>query len=387
MNARELLILWAALLALLVSPTLVPCYAARLPGDYMNEYTVGKYVTPHIPWAKPWAQGKLKIFFLTPFTGAAREVSEIWQRADIEVYGETTAATGDLGRTQGCFADVQDTAPEEKAARLVRKLSAEKYDVFVIGNFKWSALPVQVQYLLLEQVHNGAGLVIVYPQDVRSEIVRHPEASDREWVLSGVPIRTIPFFSQRMVQAAKLLGPEAVGQHLLGTCRLGKGRVAVLDYALDAPFEPCTGGMGLTPLEDFDYEKPACYEYYLSLVVRTILWAGQKPARVRLASLASTPVKTQAGRSTQLRVALQGQAEPGQGLKLRWNVRNRWGEHEGGSEMAIHLGGDSAADEPHTPSPERRPALCGPAAGLLPRARGLRNPGDPGQRSGCCLRP
>jgi hypothetical protein len=169
--------------------------AERLPGEYLHEIQVGGYETPHTPWAKPYAQEKVKVFFLTPFTAAAREVTELGQRMDLEVFGETTMESGMLGREDGCFPDVQESRTEEKAARLRRKLQEQRYDVFVCANFLFGTLSTELKYRILEQVSQGAGLVFVYPHEAPPELFQHPTEDGRAEITAGVPFAGLPFFT------------------------------------------------------------------------------------------------------------------------------------------------------------------------------------------------
>ncbi|MCS7224436.1 MAG: hypothetical protein NZ959_07760 [Armatimonadetes bacterium] len=88
----------------------------RLPGDYINDINAG-YVTPHIPWAKPYGKGKIEAFFIVPWS-AAREVAELAQRLDLVVFGETTFSERSLGAKDPYSALVWGTSPEEKAQAL-----------------------------------------------------------------------------------------------------------------------------------------------------------------------------------------------------------------------------------------------------------------------------
>ena len=125
--------------AVLLSVALGPLgAAARLPGEYMNEFHTG-YPTPHVAWAKPYAGGWTRAFFIAPWT-AAREVTELAQRLDLEVHGETTFSDKELGGIDRYTAMIADTSPADKLRRLRRKL-AERYDVFVIANFAFNDLP------------------------------------------------------------------------------------------------------------------------------------------------------------------------------------------------------------------------------------------------------
>jgi len=323
----------AALVACLAVPGPRRAYAERLPGEYLNDITAN-LVTPHVPWAKHWAQGKLRVFFITPFNGAAREVAEVWQRADIEVFGETTPSTYELGRTQGCFRDVEGTAPEEKAERLALKLTQARYDVFVVGNVQWTALPPRVQYLMLKQVADGAGLVVVFPQGLREELARHPLEQDREWIAAGVPLRALPFFADSAGALATLAEEESLDRRVVTTYAAGKGRVALLDYGVEHRFEPCTGGQGLTPPGPFTFASPTYYEYYTGLVLRVILWAGAKTPDVRLALPTREPLAASTDTPTSVTVALHLADRPPAALRLAWTLKDRWGEEEGRGELA-----------------------------------------------------
>ncbi|MBC7286676.1 MAG: hypothetical protein H5T86_01250, partial [Armatimonadetes bacterium] len=322
--------------ALLLSASLT--WAARLPGEYLHEYTL-EYITPHEPWAKSWAGGKLRAFFITPFNGAAREVAEVWQRADLEVFGETAASTRELGRAAGCFKDVEGTSPEEKRRRLAAKLSAGRYHVFVIGNVDWAAFPAETQYLMLKQVAEGAGLVIVYPSNVREAILKRPDPAGREWILHGIPLDAVPYFADTMRRLVEGRSMEAVAERLVRTYRAGKGRVVLIDYAARNDFQPCGGGMGLTPLEQFDFERPAYYEVYMALVLRAIHWAAGSVPELQLVGLPKRPMSVAPGEAPLVRVQIMGQPQWRGEALVRWRLVNCWNEPVASGEAPAKLAG------------------------------------------------
>jgi len=73
----------------------------RFPGGYLNDAQPGRVTTPHVEWARPWAPGTIRAFFLSPGYTAPREIIELWQRLDIAyeaVAGITSYDYYDLNR-------------------------------------------------------------------------------------------------------------------------------------------------------------------------------------------------------------------------------------------------------------------------------------------------
>lgn len=110
-----------------------------------------------------------------------------------------------------------------------------------------------------------------------------------------MPIRTLPAFQDKSAD------------DLVRTSWFDKGRVAVLDYGDTPPEKESEGWPCLTPpwrgphkAYSDEYHKPAgymppddCaemefvpYEYYQSLVARTVVWAGGKEVPARLSRVA-----------------------------------------------------------------------------------------------------
>ena len=126
---------------------------ARHKGDYLNVITT-KLVTPHIKWGRPYARGARRVFSVVPQRVAAREVVELYQRFEFTFDAVTTAHAGLLAFSDMYNAQVEGTFADEKTARLAEKLE-EAYDVIVLGNFAFDALPKVAQYKILKQVSDG----------------------------------------------------------------------------------------------------------------------------------------------------------------------------------------------------------------------------------------
>lgn len=321
-----------ALVALLsTSVNFGAAFAQRLPGDYMNEMWTG-YTTPHIPWAKPYSCGKIKAFFIAPFT-AAREVAELAQRLDLEVFGEATISERSLGATDIYNAQVQGTSPQEKAMALRRKL-AQRYDVIVLANFDYALLPIDVQYRIAEQVTEGTGLVLVYKRNPRHEFFRHPDESGRQFICSGIPFGGLSFYRDVFIPKAKLSSLEQIGEKLVGAYRLKSGRVVQIDFGIQS--DATYGGFCLTPREPFTFQSQAQYEYHQMLVINAIVWTAKRepPTSIEMPEICRTPVeRLSLPRNAKLIIKSSLQAE----AKVIVTIRNAWGEEEQRSVIKLNL--------------------------------------------------
>lgn len=306
-------------------------FAQRLPGDYMNEMWTG-YTTPHIPWAKPYSRGKIRAFFIAPYT-AAREVAELAQRLDLEVFGESTISERSLGATDIYHAQVQGTSPKEKAIALLRKLK-QRYDVIVLANFDYALLPIEVQYRIAEQVTEGSGLVLVYRRNPRPEFFRHPDDDGRRFICSGIPFGGLSFYKDVFVTKAKLTSLDQIGEKLVGAYRLKDGRVVQIDFGIQS--DATYGGFCLTPRESFTFQSQAQYEYHQMLIINAIVWAAKRepPTSIEMPEICRTPVKRLSlPMSLKLVIKSELQAE----ARVIVTIRNAWGEEEQQTVTKINL--------------------------------------------------
>lgn len=324
---------WLIALAALLSTSicLELALAQRLPGDYMNEMWTG-YTTPHIPWAKPYSRGKIRAFFIAPYT-AAREVAELAQRLDLEVFGESTISERSLGATDIYHAQVQGTSPQEKAMALRRKL-AQRYDVIVLANFDYALLPIDVQYRIAEQVTEGTGLVLVYKRNPRQEFFRHPDENGRQFICSGIPFGGLSFYRDVFAPKAKLSSLEQIGEKLVGAYRLKDGRVVQIDFGIQSG--AAYGGFCLTPREPFTFQSQAQYEYHQMLIINAIVWAAKRepPVSIEMPEIYRAPAgRHSLPRDVKLVIKSSLQAE----VKVIAVIRNAWGEEEQRTAIKLSL--------------------------------------------------
>jgi hypothetical protein len=131
---------------------------------------------PYIPVAKPWAGGKLKVFFLLNLAAIAN-VNSLKARMDIEPFYTTLPSSWwTLGwipthRMPTGWIQIGKMVKKEAIKALPNDLKQAKPQVIVVGEsftskygkpyFGWSSLPKKIRQTLLKMTKNGAGLVVV----------------------------------------------------------------------------------------------------------------------------------------------------------------------------------------------------------------------------------
>ena len=162
---------------------------------------------------------------------------------------------------------MEGTSTAEKVARLTQQLS-QPWDAIVVGTgIMVDALPAHVRYLLLKQVADGAGLLLTGAQ-VNSEILARPLATSPEEILAGVPLPLLPSY-------ALLAKTMPTAKEMLQTYAFGKGRIAVVTHYTGAGTEGYWQGcQAFTPGVPYSYQERVYYDYYLSLIAKTLLWAA-----------------------------------------------------------------------------------------------------------------
>jgi hypothetical protein len=211
-----------------------------------------RLVTPHRPWATGYTGGPVRaLFFVDPggWTGdwfapetRMREVVELGQRVDLQAdavfFGGSTGA---------------DFLGLEIGRRRAERLLARPYQVYVFANARFDRLPPHFQFLIMEQVAQGAGLLCCGPAPTEFLAEDRRLAAPVRWLMDGLPE----------------LDGKAPGE-ILRAYRLGAGRGVWLDYPAYA----------LTPRGEFSYKALAEYDYRLLWVVRCLLWAASREGAV-----------------------------------------------------------------------------------------------------------
>ena len=215
-------------------------------------------VTPHEAWGKGWAAGPARTLFFV-YTGAyagtwedtgtrVREVVELQQRFDLPGDAVLFCGKGDNWVFHGL------REGEQRAERLLEK----PYDLYVVGGFAFERLPAKIQYLILEKVAKGAGLLCC-GQPAKDFMVERRQVQPTPTALaSGLP---------------ELDGKRAADY--VSAYRLGKGRGVWLNYRAH----------GLGPYHGFSWRGLMEYDYWMALIGRAALWAAGKETGVQVSAI------------------------------------------------------------------------------------------------------
>jgi len=196
-----------------------------------------KFVTPHTPWARPYAQGTLRGYYFVRSRAEgmqthAREAAELMQRLDLTLdvslfysyYGEQWFC-GDIG------------------PRRIGVLLRKPHDVFIFQDVAAASLPDQpldAKVNFLAQVQAGAGVVLIGTDDGKL----FADAT----VLTDLP-------------------PFLVGTGALKVLTAGKGRIVQMPARPRIPYRV-----------GWEVE----YDYWQEQLTRAVLWAAQREPKVQL---------------------------------------------------------------------------------------------------------
>jgi hypothetical protein len=216
-------------------------------------------VTPHKAWGTGYAGGPVRALFFI-YTGSydgtwedtgtrVREVVELGERFDLQADAVLFCGKGNEkwvfhGGAMG----------EARAERLLE----QPYELYCIAGFAMEKLPAKVQYLILKQVAQGAGLLCCGP-------------GAREYMVERRQIKPTPTFLTTGIPA--LDGKAAAD--MASAYNLGKGRGAWLNY----------GAHALAPSHPFSWRGVADYDYWMLLVGRAALWAASRDGEVTVNSV------------------------------------------------------------------------------------------------------
>ncbi|HNX04018.1 MAG TPA: hypothetical protein PKI32_00865, partial [Opitutales bacterium] len=125
-------------------------------------------VTPHIPWAAPYAGGTLKALVILPYH-MTREAIELKQRIDLNL---TIIMTGGFNVRCQAYREGSIATPifDREADLVIDKIMKErlldrskKYDVIFLGKLSWEIFTREEKKCLYDRVKDGTGLVWFSP--------------------------------------------------------------------------------------------------------------------------------------------------------------------------------------------------------------------------------
>ena len=230
-----------------------------------------RIVTPHIKWANPYYKGKIKALVIAPMLGQ-RETIELAQRLSLNY---TPLMTFDYDKMYTNRPEFGSHQPANKTIDMIVSEKLKKgYDVIVIGKVSWKILPDKVRTWIRSEVSKGTGMIYVCPHDCEEiqELFDERKIADKEgFVTAGVPLNVLSRTKDMDIN------------NLINLSLFGKGRVVKIDYG-EKRFR---NFHSLTPLNVYK-DCPLNYEYYHSLLAKSVLWASNKEPDIYIKEMRAT---------------------------------------------------------------------------------------------------
>ncbi len=338
--------------------------------------------TPHVAWGKPSLGGPVRTL-VVPSVSEGRTLVELAERMDLAFDTVMIDEAWDVNTwTVG-----MDENYEARNYKLAYQYLAEDlaslapYDVIVLPSVHgWNRLPQAAREAIRKRVEQGTGLVLIHPTtgipapddpkvqgplndfvdtydvqpgeelwelsplvgvlsdrlDARGFREIRPDAVAagpwksvaRHFITRNVPLDFFPteylkHYKYRLGREATALVAGPDGEPIVATKTYGRGRVVALGY-LNRGLSP------EIPWKDLGERDDHWWEYFYSLLCRSILWAAK---REPLLELGAMTVSAPEGKvSAQVRTPAAVEA-----AKVTAAVHNEWGESEGSLERTVRL--------------------------------------------------
>ncbi|MCD6351490.1 MAG: beta-galactosidase, partial [Armatimonadetes bacterium] len=312
-------------------------------------------VTPHVPWARPYARGPLRALVLCDDSNA-REVIELAQRLDLDF----TYIKFRTNRTKEWIYQGDRTVPNlETAQKRLLKALDQPLDVAVIAGFDWQVhFTPEIRAKLAEKVRQGMGLVAIEPCGVPDDdplakalgkskprrsmgtIYAWRPASDnyitralpwawQDEAFGGVLPRTRRMEYERQPQGEVLATWAKDGKPLLVAATVGQGRVVAATYDVLTHAMSYRGFSALTPIISYrggflrdEYRQMTWpyWEEWWALLTRMVIYAARREAPVGLRS-----VKASVDARGQVKLSFAAEGKATGPLRARVQLTDRWG--------------------------------------------------------------
>jgi beta-galactosidase len=247
-------------------PALMICMAVALAGAWPSEAATNAQeveescslqsdlVTPHKPWGRGYVGGPVRTLFFI-YTGAyagewedarssVREVVEFGERFDLRADAVLVC-----GKGEGPWGFHGVKLGEQRAQRLLKK----PYQLYVIAGFPMGKLPAEMQYLILKEVAEGAGLLCCGPGASDYMVPRRQVDPTPAFLTAGIP----------------QLDDKPVAE-VVSAYNLGEGRGVRLNYSTRS----------IVAAQGFSRREMNVYDYRMLLIGRAALWAAGRDGAI-----------------------------------------------------------------------------------------------------------
>ena len=262
------------------------------------------YVTPHVNWAKPFVNGKLKVLVLASLM-RHRETVELYQRLDMDF--DTMIASG-----PNEFVGEYFFLTEDETLKLnMSKLAAEKqYDVIIIA-VSWFILPNPLKLEISRRIKAGTGALftesggysafmasagkLIEAEEFRDVKVKpgavpveHEPDADEEDELDFVnkeePASALPALAGKFIRLS--MTPEAMMVDIkLQETSFGKGRVVsvygVGGTRLTSSTPPLSPKVGM----EGKLRRRVLYEFHMAHLAKAVVYTARKEPKAAISRL------------------------------------------------------------------------------------------------------
>ena len=321
-------------------------------------------VTPHIPWARPYAYGTIKAY-IVPSVRDGRIVVELAQRMDLNYTTVTIDKNWDINKWSIGVGENYGKRCEKNDFSLLYSYlkeditSDEKYDVIVMYCINgWDQLPQEVRDGIKKRVREGTGLVIIHPFTGEKDDAKN-RASDlwelsplvyclsdwvdpadgyprvnwkalekdswtivrehyitRNLVLDGMPFDHMYFYKYELASDAEALIVSTKGGYpILAIKNYGKGRVVAFAYR----------EIGILPYVEKEAQYDAIpWEHFYSLLIRSIIWAAKREPKIYISKIEvpQGPIEVGQLKTKNITITIVNQEESEKDLILEYTFRN-----------------------------------------------------------------
>jgi len=252
----------------------------------------GEIVTPHTPWARPYAGGKIRALIINSYL-TGRETIELAQRLDLDYVAPTVGSSYELGYTIGLL-------PREinlkQSQGYVRAALKQDYDVILIGGLTGAFFDQELLDAIFAKVRNGTGLVWVQPNKLPAEAeallpltqFKPTNLPQLTWkktadhaLTAGLPWEALPQTGCSVYKANGELLALAGDRPLLAVREEGQGRIVGLGYNTSWQ-GPGSYSNGITPWVRNAPQQFPYWDYHYSLLARALLWAARREPELRV---------------------------------------------------------------------------------------------------------
>jgi len=334
--------------------------------------------TPHIPWARPLAGGKIRALVLMDDMNC-REPVELAERIDMDLdYVKFRTTFDKTWRYQG---DQSILTLEAGRKALLAKLEARKYDLIVLAGFNWNFhFTPSIHDAILGQVRKGAGLILVQPDGFTKEqaakrpfagVAKKGEAARRmrmwfQWrrasdspLVTGLDWSLFPVTRRHEYdvpprgRVVAVSGSDNAPLIVLNT--FGKGRVVSITWDTLTHAMSYRGYSGLTPIlsyrggwlrPEFAALPKGYHEWWFALLTRLAAWAAGRDTGVAIVDAPPVSASLDSLGSTRVRIKVRSaRALPNAVVDARWF--NHLGDEIAATKTPVRLErGDSTISIP-----------------------------------------